>query len=74
MGIEYVKRINFLYRELLVDRLGNINKKPCYWVVFKYLHKNGVPYTIKESGFFFTLNELEQSVVYKLDKIITKYK
>ena len=35
--------------------------------------KNGVPYTIKEAGVFFILNDLEQSVVYKLDEIITKY-
>ena len=73
MNIEYVKRINFQYRELIVDRLSNINKKQCYLELFKNLHENGVPYTNKESGVFFTLNELEQSVVYELDKIISKY-
>ena len=41
--------------------------------LFKYLRTNGVPYTIKESGVFFTLNELEQRILYKLDEIITKY-
>ena len=73
MDTEYVKRINFQYRKLLVDRQGNINKKQCYLELFKYLHTNGVPYTIKESGVFFTLNELEQRILYKLDEIITKY-
>ena len=73
MDIEYVKRINFQYRELMVARLGNINKKQCYIELFKYLHTHGVPYTIKEAGVFFTLNDLEQSVVYQLDEIITKY-
>ena len=43
MSIEYVKRINFQYRELMVERLGKINKKKCYLEMFKYLHKNGVP-------------------------------
>ena len=73
MDIGYVERINFQYRELMVERLGKINKKQCYLDVFKYLHTNGVPYTVKDSGVFFTLNELEQSVVYKLDDIMTKY-
>ena len=72
MNIEYVKRINFQYRELMVARLGKINKKQCY-VFFKYLRTNGIPYTIKESGVFLTLNDLEQTVVYKLDDIISKY-
>jgi hypothetical protein len=53
--------------------LGKIKKKQCYLELFKYLHTNGVPYTVKDSGVFFTLNELEQSVVYKLDEIIAKY-
>ena len=39
MDIEYVKQTNFQYRELLVDRLGKINKKQCYLDLFKYLHK-----------------------------------
>ena len=73
MDIEYVKRINFQYRELMVERLCKINKKQCYLDLFKYLHKNGVPYTVKDSRVFFTLSELEQSVVYKLDEIISKY-
>ena len=73
MDIEYVKRINFQYRELMVERLGKINKKQCYVDLFKYLHTNGIPYTIKEAGIFFTLNDLEQRVVYQLDEIITKY-
>ena len=72
MDIEYIRRINCQYRELLVERLGKINKKQCYLEPFKYLHTNGVPYTIKESGVFFTLNDLIQTVVYELDKIITK--
>ena len=72
MDIEYAKRINFQYRELMVDRLGKIKNKQCYLDLFKYLHASKVPYTIKESGVFFTLSDLEQSVVYKLDEIITK--
>ena len=54
----------FQYRELMVERLGKINKKQCYVEVFKYLHKSGVPYTVKEAGVLFTLNNLEQHVVY----------
>jgi len=73
MDIEYVKRINFQYRELMVDRLSNINKKQCYHDLFRYLRTNGIPYTIKEAVVFFTLNDLEQSIVYQLDEIITKY-
>ena len=73
MDIEYIRRINFQYRELMVERLGKINKKQCYLELFKYLHTNGVPYTIKDNGVFFTLNDLEQTVVYKLDEIISKY-
>ena len=73
MDIYYIQRINFQYRELMVDRLSNIDKKQCYLELFKYLHTNGVSYTAKDSGVFFTLNELEQSVVYKLDDIMTKY-
>ena len=73
MDIEYIRRINFQYRELLVERLGKIDKKQCYLELFKYLHTHGIPHTINESGVFFTLNDLEQSVVYKLDEIISKY-
>ena len=73
MDIEYVKRINFEYRELLVDRLGTINNKQCYVDLFTYLRKNGVPYIVKDSGVIFTLNDLEQRVVYQLDEIIAKY-
>ena len=73
MDIEYVKPINFEYRELLVDRLGKINNKQCYVDVLTYLHKHGVPYTLEDSGVLCTLNELEQSVVDELDTIITKY-
>ena len=72
MDIEYVKRINFQYRELIVDRLSNINKIHCYHDLFKYLHTKGIPYTIKEAGVFFTLNNLEQSIMHQLDKTITK--
>ena len=57
----------------MVEKLERINKKQCYLELFKYLHKHGVPDTIKESGVFFTLNDLEQSIVYKLDEIISKY-
>ena len=73
MDINYIQRIDFQHRELMVDRLSKIGKKQCYLELFKYLHKTGVSYTVKDSGVFFTLNELEQSVVYKLDEIITKY-
>ena len=73
MDIEYVRRINFQYREMMVDRLGKIDNNQWYLELFKYLHTNGLPYTIKESGVFVTLNDLEQSVVYQLDEIITKY-
>ena len=73
MDRECIRRIIFQYRELLVERLGKINKKQCYLDLFEYLHKNVVPYTVKDSGVFFTLSELEQSVVYKLDEIISKY-
>ena len=72
MNIEYVQRINFQFRELMVERLGKISKKQWYLEVFKYMHTNGIPYSIKEAGVF-TLNDLEQRVVYKLDEIITKY-
>ena len=57
----------------MVERLGKISKKQCYLKLFKYLHTNGIPYSIKEAGDFFTLNDLQQRVVYKLDEIITKY-
>ena len=40
MDIEYVKRINFQYRGLMVERLGKINNKQCYLELFKYLHKH----------------------------------
>ena len=73
MHINYIKKIIFQYRVMLVDRLGKIDNKQCYLELFKNLYKNGVPYTIKEAGVFFTLNDLEQSVVYQLDEIITKY-
>ena len=72
MDIEYVKRIHFHYRELMVDRLSKINKKQCYVDLFKFLRTHGVPYTKKEAGIFFTLNDLEQGVVYQLDDIITR--
>ena len=72
MDIEYVKQINFQYRELMVERLGKINKKQCYLELFKHMHKNGITYTIKESGVYFHVNGLER-VVYQLDEIITKY-
>ena len=73
MDIEYIQRINFQYRELLVESLGMINKKQFYVDLFNYVHTNGVPYTVKDNGVFLTLNDLEQSVVYKLDEIITQY-
>ena len=73
MHINYIKKINFQYRVMLVDRLGKIDNKQCYLELFKYLYKNGVPYTIMEAGIFFTLNDLEQGVVYKLDDSISKY-
>ena len=57
----------------MVDRLSKINKKECYLELFKYLRTNIVPYTIKYTGVFFTLNDLQQSVVYQLDEIISKY-
>ena len=72
MDINYIQRINFQCRELMVDRLIKNDKKQCYLELFKHLHKNGAPY-VKDSGVFFTLNEREQSVVYKLHEIITKY-
>ena len=73
MDISYDKQINFQYRELMVGRLSFINKKQCCLDLLRYLHTNGIPYTIKEAGVFFTLNDLEQSIVYQLDEIITKY-
>ena len=73
INIEYIKRINFQYKELMVERLGKIKKKQWYLELFKYLHTNGVPYTVKDSAVLFTLNELEQTVVYELDNIVTKY-
>ena len=73
MDIEYFKQINFQYRELMVARLGKTNNKQCYLELFKYLHKHGAPHTVKESGVFFTLNDLEQRVVYQQDETITKY-
>ena len=73
MNIEYVKRINFQYRELQFERLGKITRKKCYLELFKYLRTNGILYSIKEAGVLFTLNDLEQRVIYKLDEIITKY-
>ena len=73
MDIEYVKRINLEYREMMVDSLGKTKRKQCYLKLSTYLHTHGIPYTIKESGVFFTLNGLEQTVVYKLEEIITKY-
>ena len=74
MDIELIRRIHFQYRELLVDSLSKIDNKQCYLVLFKYLHSNGIPCNVKKkSGVFFTLNLLEQSVVYKLDEVITKY-
>ena len=73
MDISYDKQINFQYRELLVGRLSFINKKQCWLDLSRYLHANGIPYTIKEAGVFFTLNNLEQSIAYQLDEIITKY-
>ena len=73
MDIDYIKQVNFIYRELMVERLGNINKKQCYVDLFKCLHKNRVPYTVKDSGVLFTLNDLEQRIVYKLHEIISKY-
>ena len=72
MDINYIQRINFQCRELMVDRLSKNDKKQCYLDLFKHLHQNGVPY-VKDSAVFFTLNEREQSVVYKLHEIITKY-
>ena len=44
MGIEYVKQLNYQYRDLLVERLGQISKTQCYLELFKYLHKNGIPF------------------------------
>ena len=73
MNIEYVKRIHFQYRELMVERLGEISQKQCYLELFKYLHTNGIPYYIQEAGVLFTLKDLDQRVVYKIDKIISKY-
>ena len=73
MDIDYIKQVNFEYRETVVDRVGKSDNKQCYLELFKYLCKHGVPYTIKEAGVFFTLNDLEQSVVYKLDETITEY-
>ena len=73
MGIEYVRRINFQYREMMVDKLGKIDNKQCFLELFKYVHTKWVPYTVKEAGIFFTLNDLEQRIVYKLHEIISKY-
>ena len=73
MSIEYVKRINFQYRELKFDRPGKIKRKKCYLELFKYLRTNGISYSIKQAGVLFTLKDLEQRVIYKLDEIITKY-
>ena len=38
MGIEYVRRINFQYREMMVDKLGKIDNKQCFLELFKYVH------------------------------------
>ena len=52
MSIEYINKINLEYREIMVNRLGNIDNKECDLEVFKYLHKQIPHYTVDDFGVF----------------------
>tara|TARA_Y100000992_G_scaffold293349_1_gene251857 strand:- start:640 stop:843 length:204 start_codon:yes stop_codon:yes gene_type:complete len=65
-----MNELDYNDKKILVNNIKNLNKKDLYKQIFILLLENNIKYTNNKNGIFFNINNLNDSLIKKINEII----
>lgn len=65
-----MNELDYNDKKILVNNIKNLNKKDLYKQIFILLLENNIKYTNNKNGVFFNINNLNDSLIRKINEII----
>ena len=65
-----MNEFNYDEKKNFVNNIKNLNKRELYKKIFMLLLENNIKYTSNKNGIFFNVNNLDNSLIKKINDII----